>query len=130
MTTEAVKAPAAAPTRQDLLVSLITQLQSDHDLAVKTGNVSAAVTASKAIADLLSVKDETSRANTNPYADVDDATLDAMIRQMTASVRANGGGHLLDGDGEDEGSETNSGPSRRGEDELAARILALLERSS
>ncbi|TIP74848.1 MAG: hypothetical protein E5X53_12470 [Mesorhizobium sp.] len=126
---EAVKAPAAAPTRQDLLVSLITQLQSDHDLAVKAGNVSAAVTASKAIADLLSVKDETSRANTNPYADVDDATLDAMIRQMTASLRASGGGHLLDGDGEDGGSGTNSGPSRRGEDELAARILALLERS-
>jgi hypothetical protein len=120
---------ANAPTRKDLLVSLIAQLQRDHDLAVKAENVSAAVTASKAIADLLSVKEETTRANASPFDGMSDSELEIAIKRLTANIRANGDGHFLDGDSDAVSGGTHE-PRRSHEDtELATRILALLERS-
>lgn len=116
--------PANEPNRKDVLVKLIAQLQRDHDLAVKAENIGAAVTASKAIADLLSVKEETSKANnTNPLDGMTDAELEFRIRQLDASLRAHG--YLLDGT--DEGQHEEAEARRSDDTELAARILALLE---
>lgn len=116
------------PTRKDLLVSLIGQLQRDHDLAIKAENVGAAVTASKAIADLLSVKEETSRAtNLDPFRGLSDADLENSIRHLTANLRASGGGHLIDGD-PSVVSVSGALEQRNNEDtDLAIRVLALLE---
>jgi hypothetical protein len=44
-----------ADDRGQLLAALVAQLQRDHDCAMAAGNVSAAVSASKSIADLLAL---------------------------------------------------------------------------
>jgi hypothetical protein len=44
-----------ADDRGAMLAALVKQLQSDHDVAMSAGNVSAGVSASKAIADLLAL---------------------------------------------------------------------------
>lgn len=113
--------------RQELLIKLISQLQADHDLAVKSGNVGAAVTASRAIADLLSVKDETAKPEPNPLDKLSYAELDGMIQALTASLRADGHGYLF-GDDKTEAPSAESFPPRRDvNDALAARVLALLD---
>ncbi|MBZ9683119.1 hypothetical protein LB531_20895 [Mesorhizobium sp. CO1-1-2] len=123
-------------TRQDLLIKLIGQLQADHDLAVKSGNVGAAVTASRAIADLLSVKDESNKPE-DRFRDLDNAQLENMIRLTAASLRADGFGHLFDNDSEltamavavRDGDDVAAVSThyRNADDALAARIMALLE---
>jgi hypothetical protein len=44
-----------ADDRGQMLAALVKQLQADHDAAMSAGNVSAAVSASKSIADLLAL---------------------------------------------------------------------------
>jgi hypothetical protein len=59
-----------ADDRGQMLAALVKQLQTDHDAAMAAGNVSAAVSASKAISDLLALALPQQKAEPAPQVPV------------------------------------------------------------
>jgi hypothetical protein len=120
--------------RDRLLAGLAEQLQADHDAAMQAGNVSAAVSASRALADLLGleVAPEGSAPRGDPTAWNGSARvlLEARIYAMASKVSGGDGGSTIAPCLDERPRAAQPEPERPEDRALAERLLKLLERQA
>lgn len=110
------KSNAPKPSgREDLLSAMLSQLSKDHQMAVDAGNAAAAVAASRAIIDLLSL-----RLDANPVGG------DAQGQVIRVVIGGNDSGRV-NPTRPDEDIGSLPAPPAEADDSLARRLLALLD---
>ena len=128
----------AAQTREALLLAMAQQLQRDHDAAVAAGNCAAAVTASRALVDLLSlrlvaVEGETAQGTATRNDDLTDMARAKAIALILHRAEHEQDLKLSDGDrqiaaNDERPSSLLDGQALPADGGLAQRLLSVLAR--